>query len=100
MPLLVLLALLVAPYGRVQAQPAVQHARSMAMAGHCDPAPSDAPAPAHRGSIDCMIACAATPALNAAAMPAMVPAEAALLFSAVVTPIAGLNHAAEPPPPR
>lgn len=100
MPFLVLLALLFAPYGRVQAQPAVQQAPSMAMAGHCDPAPADAPTPAHKGSIDCMIACAATPALNAAAMPAMLPAEAAAPFTAVVAPIAGLNHAAEPPPPR
>lgn len=99
MPFLILLALLAAPFGR-EAAAAVTHSAPSAMAGHCDPAPKPAPSPAHGGSIDCMIACAATPALSAGDVPGLLPAEATLPVAAIVAPITGLNHAAEPPPPR
>jgi len=98
MPFLILLALLAAPFGRQAAQAAVHPGTASAMAGHCDPAPE--PAPVHGGSIDCMIACAGVPAINATELPAALFIERASPVAAVVAPIAGLNHAAEPPPPR
>lgn len=100
MPFLILLALLAAPFGRQAAQAAVHDSTPGAMAGHCDPAPKQTPAPAHGGSIDCMIACAATPPLEAGQIPALLPHDAAVPVAERVAAIAGLNHAAEPPPPR
>lgn len=99
MPFLILLALLAAPFGR-EAAAAVTPSAPSAMAGHCDPAPEPTPAPAHGGSIDCMIACAATLALSAGDVPAVLAAEATTPVAGIVAPIAGLNHAAEPRPPR
>jgi hypothetical protein len=99
MPLLILLALLVAPYGRMQAQAAAPHAPAMAMAGHCDPAPPTAPAPAHHGSIDCMIACAGVPAVEAGLAAPLSP----LLAELTVAPVAALQGILpqfDPPPPR
>jgi len=98
MPFLVLLALLVAPFGRQAAQAAVYPGAMSAMAGHCDPAPR--PAPAQGGSIDCMIACAATPAVDAMDVPVLLPLPPAAPVAGMIAPIAGLHPAAEPPPPR
>jgi hypothetical protein len=55
--LLILFALIAAPFGRAQAVPThVAPAMAATMAGHCDPVAPSAPAPAHHGgSIDCMI---------------------------------------------
>lgn len=99
-PLLILIALIAAPFGRAQAAP-VHAAPTMAttMAGHCDPVAPSAPAPAHHGaSIDCTIACAAVPASNAAFAPH------AITPIAAVTPLEfvlhGIRPAFDPPPPR
>ena len=99
LPFLVLLALLVAPYGRMQAQAAVPHAPQMMMIGHCQPSAPTAPTPAHHGSIDCMIACAA---IVFAAEAALNPAEVAAILpeSRATLHLKGLRPAADPPPPR
>lgn len=99
MPLLVLIALLMAPYGRVQAQAAVHHAPPTAMAGHCDPTPQEAPAPAHEGSIDCMIACAGMPAFEANLNgPDVLPLAA--MIALPVAALDGILPQFDPPPPR
>lgn len=100
MPLLILFALVAAPFGRAQAAPVhAAPAMTATMAGHCDPVAPSAPAPAHHGaSIDCTIACAAMPVTDAAIAPlAITPA-------AAVTPLEfalhGIRPAFDPPPPR
>lgn len=100
LPLLVLLALLVAPYGRMQAQAATaHHAAPMAAAGHCEPAPAKAPTPTHHGSIDCMIACAGMPAVESAlAGPPLPPVTAMIAPPAAM--LDGILPQFDPPPPR
>jgi hypothetical protein len=100
MPLLVLLALLVTPYGRMQAQAATAHpAAPMATAGHCEPAPAKTPTPPHHGSIDCMIACAGIPSVESALAGSPLPPVAAM-----IAPPAEMLHGIlpqfDPPPPR
>ena len=104
LPMLTLLALLVAPFGRVAAADAMNPHRQTAasMAGHCD----DMPAPrSHRGdrphkaTIDCLIGCAAM----ATAEPApLVGARASVALPATfaLPAFSGLHPEAEPPPPR
>ncbi len=99
MPLLILLALLAAPYGRMQAQAAVPHAPAMAMAGHCEPAAPATPAPAHHGSIDCMIACAGVPVPGADLPGPLTPAFAELI-AAPIAALHGILPQFDPPPPR
>jgi hypothetical protein len=96
---LIMLALLAAPYGRAQAQAAAVPHAPMAMAGHCEPAGPAAPAPAHDGSIDCMIACASVPAVEAelAAFPLPPVAEP---LAAPVAALSGILPQFDPPPPR
>lgn len=98
-PFLILLALLFAPYGRMQARAAAHHAPPMAMAGHCDPAPAKAPAPAQHGSIDCMIACAGMPAMDAAMAAPPLPPVAAMIALPVAA-LDGILPPFDPPPPR
>lgn len=100
LPLLVLIALALAPFGRMgaaQAEATPYHAT--AMAAHCagQPIPGDdESAPA---SIDCMIACAAITAPAATApSPLLLPALAAMA-AALPEPL-GILLLAEPPPPR
>ncbi len=111
LPLLALLALMLAPFGRVgmaeaampahdvAAQDLVPEGLAAAMPSHC----ADMPAPAEHEpadmAIDCMIACAvmtppAAPALPVVA-PVLAPPEAATP-SAVV----GITTESETPPPR
>ncbi len=88
-----------APYGRAQAQPAAHNAPAMAMGGHCDPTPSDAPPPVHHRTIDCMIACAGVPVLEASlAAPPLPPVTA--MIAATVAPLHGILPQFDPPPPR
>lgn len=96
-PFLILIALLTAPFGRVQAQPAAHQA--MAMAGHCDPVPAQAPPPAHHRTIDCMIACAGVPAIEADLTQPPMPPVAALIAAPVVA-LRGILPQFDPPPPR
>ena len=102
LPLLTLLALLVAPFGRMAAaetMPVSHHAAATAaMADHC----ADLPAPEQDRpdqSIDCMMACAAMAAADAPAFEteAFAPAEPERLPLPSFT---GLNPEADPPPPR
>lgn len=97
---LALLALVIAPFGRMAAAEAMApaHQAGMAMSGHCD----DMPAPEGDGAdrmLDCMNACAALAAVADAEMPDR-PAAAAILESRPPADAAGLNPEAEPPPPR
>lgn len=99
MPLFILIALLVAPFGRMQAQATAHHVPPMAMAGHCEPLPAKAPAPTHHGSIDCMIACAGVPAVEAGFTTPILPPLAELI-AAPVAALDGIPPQFDPPPPR
>ncbi len=101
LPLLTLLAMIVAPFGRVAAAEAMSTAHQpAAMAGHCQ----DMPAPDEdRGSgqseIDCLVACAAIAAPEAVALAGRVPT-AAPRAGSLPRVFAGLHPEADPPPPR
>ena len=101
-PLLILLALVVAPIGRVAAAEAMAtaHQPAAAMAGHCQDMP--APDPDERSgkaSIDCRVACAAIATAEAYVFAG--GSFAASPQDGVVLPgFAGLHPEAEPPPPR
>ncbi|MGE0179715.1 MAG: hypothetical protein AB7O91_07850, partial [Sphingomonas sp.] len=84
--LLVLIALLVAPAGRMtMAAPSPSADAHAGMAGHCAPA---APAPDRDDSrsIDCVIACAAAPAAEIACPTALAPVTVAPV-AAIIVPI-------------
>lgn len=99
-PLLLLIALLVAPIGRMGlAQAAAPgHGAPAAMAGHCDEMP--APGKTDRATVDCALACAAI----ATPMPS-VPRLAATAPAAMHVPFghrafAGIHPEIATPPPR
>ena len=98
--LLVLLALLAAPFGRMAAAEAMTmpHHPAMTMAaGHCDTMPASDSGDFDR-SIDCMIACAM---MAHAEAPALQPPPAASApVSVLRAGLAGLHPEADPPPPR
>lgn len=95
--LLVLAALMLAPFGRI----GMAEARAMPqmMASHCGDQPMPAPAKGHAMSVDCTIACAAmaSPAAPGFAPP---PPAGALLVAAPTLFLAGVRPEADPPPPR
>ena len=99
--LLALLALLVAPFGRMAAAEAMTmpHAAPMAMAGHCDDMPQPDQDKMGKSAIDCMIACATLAAVSAPAMemaePEIVSPQPRAVFR-----FAGISLEADPPPPR
>ena len=97
--LLLLVATLIAPFGRAEAGGAVHDAPAMAMAGHCDPMPASDPSPAHQGSIDCMIACAGmlvgAADINRPTLPTVSEARAL-----AVAALHGILPQFDPPPPR
>ena len=98
--LLVLLALLAAPFGRMAAAGAMtmpDHA-AVAMPGHCDPMPVSDQGDADR-AIDCMIACAAVTGADSPQLRAPRPA-ASRPVGLVRTGLSGLHPEADPPPPR
>ena len=100
LPLLTLLALLVAPFGRMASAETVtmmEHAAAAAaLPGHCSDTPEqDRP----ERSIDCMIACAAMAAADAPSL-APAPLTQTAPESLPSASFAGLNPAADPPPPR
>jgi hypothetical protein len=97
--LILLLALTLAPFGRIGASQAMAGHGAMAMPAHC----ADQPVPdgdkGHRMAVDCMVACAAMiPA------PAFISQPPPALASAPVAPAAsrldGIRPEADPPPPR
>ncbi|MGQ0590244.1 MAG: hypothetical protein ACT4N8_12060 [Sphingosinicella sp.] len=102
--LVMLLALLVAPFGRMAA------AEAMAAPHHSSPPPRaalprDMPAPDRapedRGAmtIDCLVACATIAAAEAPALAALEPL-AVSPASRALTAFIGIHPEAEPPPPR
>ena len=98
--LLVLLALLAAPFGRMAAAEAMtmpEHS-AMAMPGHCDPMPVSDQGDADR-AIDCMIACAAMADAMGPALLAPLPTVSAPVSSSRAG-LSGLHPEADPPPPR
>jgi hypothetical protein len=101
--LLAMIALLIAPFGRLSTAEAMSADTAMAQAGamqgHC----SDAPAPDHgksgKAMVDCMTACASV----APARPmALEPVERQVLAPQArpVLAFAGISLEAETPPPR
>lgn len=98
--LCVLVALMLAPFGRIgvaQAMP-MPHQESM-MAAHCAGQPMPDPDKSHRMAVDCMIACAAmAPAVAPFLLPA--PAPMAVPEAAIASHLTGIRPEADPPPPR
>ena len=99
-----LLALLVAPFGRMaaaEAMAAPHHSSPTAMAGHCSDMPAPEQAPDDRGAmtIDCLVACATIAAAEAPALAALEPL-AVSPASRALTAFIGIHPEAEPPPPR
>ena len=104
LPLLILLALLVAPFGRIAAAEAmmVPQQPMAAMAGHCD----DMAMPAqhhgdrtHKASIDCLVACAAMTTAEGVSL-AQGVAVISLPAQFALPQFSGLHPEADPPPPR
>ena len=102
LPLLTLVALLLAPFGRMAAAEASampHHGdRAAAASGHCDGMPAQGEGRPDR-AIDCMIACAAlasAEAPTAAAAPALAP----MPEPAAARQFSGIDPEADPPPPR
>lgn len=101
LPLLILLALAIAPFGRMSMAEAkaMAHDMSSAMASHCAGRLMPDGDKDGRVAVDCMIACTA---MAPAAMPFLAPPlaiEAApLAMLSFLT--AGIRPEADPPPPR
>ena len=100
LPLIALLALIVAPFGRMAAAEAMApgHQADMAASGHCDDVPSQGGDEADK-ALDCMNACTSLAAVADAEVPAFAPA-AMIVDVRPPAVAAGLNPEAEPPPPR
>lgn len=105
LPLLVLIALLFAPFGRISAAEAMAmpHDRPTAAAmpapGHCHDMPAPDEGAGDKAAIDCTIACAVMAPPGAATFEAVVaPAPAPIRGPLPV--FAGLHPEADPPPPR
>ena len=101
---LMLLALFVAPFGRMAAAEAMampHHAAPAAMAGHCGDTPAPDQAPAERGAmtIDCLVACATIAAPDAPELAAVAPLVVLPQPCRLCTFI-GIQPQADPPPPR
>jgi hypothetical protein len=97
--LFVLIALAIAPFGRIGASQANAGHAPMAMTAHCAGQPMPDGDKGHRTAVDCMIACAAmAPAPAPFALPP--PALAAAPFGLKSTPLSGIRPEADPPPPR
>ena len=98
---LLLVALVVAPFGRMGTgeAKALPHHDMSAMAPHCPgPPPSDEDR-GNRMAVDCMIACAA---MSPAAAPFFAPPPAAEAAPTAMPAsiLAGIRPEADPPPPR
>ena len=101
LPMLALLALLFAPFGRVAAAQAVATPNQGAavMAGHCNEIPVAPEPKSDEMAVDCMIACAvvAAPAAPSLASP---PAAQTIHAAGVPGRFIGLHPESDPPPPR
>lgn len=100
LPLLALLALVVAPFGRMAAAEASapSHHPAMTAPGHCDDGPAPGGDNADR-TLDCLTACATLAAVEAAALPIPFQPPAAVV-ALPISGAAGLVPEADPPPPR
>ena len=101
LPYLVLLALVMAPFGRIgvaQAKAMPHHAAS-AMASHCPGQPMPDGDKSGRMAADCMIACAAMAPAPAFFLAPPAAAEAAPVPMRAFS-LAGIRPEADPPPPR
>lgn len=98
--LLLFVALLLAPLGRIGMAEAA--APAAAMSGHCADMPGHEPVPAgHEGStVDCAIACAAIAALPTPFAPPPPACVKAAPVAARLSDLVGIHHDAELPPPR
>ena len=101
LPLLALLALLAAPFGRIAAAEAMTagHHPPMAMTGHCEDMPSPQQDKTDKTAIDCMIACAAMATEDACGTTVRAPLVAGPIAGALPV-FFGLHPEADPPPPR
>ena len=96
---LVLIALAVAPFGRIGASQAMAGHAPMAMTAHCAGQPMPDGDKGHRMAVDCMIACAAmAPAPAPFVLPP--PALAAAPIGPPLSRLSGIRPEADPPPPR
>lgn len=100
-PILMLLALLMAPAGRAVAaeQVAMPSHDSGAQAGHCSDMPMSDDTDDGKMAIDCLVACAI---MAPPAAPSL-PVQAAMRLAerpAVVARFEGLSTGTDPPPPR
>jgi hypothetical protein len=96
---LVLIALTVAPFGRIGVSQAMAGHGAMAMPAHCGGQPMPDGEKGHRMTLDCMIACAAmAPAPASFTLPP--PALAAAPIARAAPFLSGVRPEAEPPPPR
>lgn len=103
LPVLALIALLIAPFGRMgmaEATTAPHHDAPMAIAGHCeDSLTPAAPGQPNKTAIDCMIACAAVAPVDTQLLAEEMPAAPAPGALPLAT-FHGLHPGADPPPPR
>ena len=101
LPLFAMLALVVAPFGRMAAAEAMApaHHADVAAPGHCDDMPAPDGDDDADKTLDCLTACASLVAVADAEF-AVVPASAVAVESGVAADAPGLNPEAEPPPPR
>jgi hypothetical protein len=99
--LLVFLALLAAPFGRMgMAEAAMpQHAAPMAMSGHCADMPAPEPGKPSKSAIDCMVACAAV-ATESAVEIAFAALDPVALALRPLLSLHGIQPEAADPPPR
>lgn len=101
LPLFVLIALVMAPFGRMNAAEAkaMPHHLSSAIAPHCAGQPMSDGDKGGRVAIDCMIACAV---MAPAATPSFAPPPAAEAVPVAIPSflLAGIRPEADPPPPR
>ena len=101
LPLLAMLALLIAPFGRMAAAEAMTmpHHAPETMASHCAGESQPDGDQGQPTAIDCLIACAAmAPAGDSSYQPLPVPA--ATHVALPVLAWTGIRHEADPPPPR
>lgn len=100
LPLLALLALLVAPLGRVAATEAMlPHLAAPAAGAHCPDMPQPDGDDADTAKIDCLVACAIV--LTAAGPMFGEPTSAPLpVVTATPDSLVGISPEADPPPPR
>jgi hypothetical protein len=96
---LVLIALALAPFGRIGAAQAMAGHGPMAMTAHCAGQLMPGGDKSHPMAVDCMIACAAmAPAPASFALPP--PTLAAAPVGLPLSLLSGIRPEAEPPPPR